>query len=68
MALTAVSMVPWPLIITTGSSGSMPLTASSISSPSSPPPCIQMSCTRSEGRRARKAASAPPESAAVRTA
>jgi hypothetical protein len=67
MALTAVSMLPWPEIISTGRSASKLLTRSSSSSPSSPPPCIQMSRISSAGLRARIAARAALESAAVRT-
>jgi hypothetical protein len=44
-ALTAVSILPWPEIMTTGRSGSSSLTRSSSSSPSRPPPCIQISST-----------------------
>jgi hypothetical protein len=67
MALTAVSMLPWPEIMITGMSVSSPLTMSSSSSPSIPPPDIQMSRISRAGLRARMAASALSPSMAVRT-
>ena len=66
MAETAVSMLPWPEIITTGRSGCCCLTMSSTCSPSSRLPCSQMSRKTRCGRRASIAASASSEVPAVR--
>src|ERR1700712_4399604 len=66
MEATAVSIVPWPEIITTGNSGCSRLMVSRISMPSSLEPCSQMSSTTSWGRRARMAVSAESESPATR--
>ena len=52
MAATAVSILPWPEIITTGSSGCSLLDPSSSCSPSSRLPCSQMSRNTRFGRRA----------------
>ena len=68
MAETAVSMVPWPEIMIAGMSGSSSWITLSSSSPSRPPPCIQMSSTHKDGLRALIARRAAFESAAVRTA
>src|ERR1051325_9113514 len=51
MAATAVSMLPWPEIITTGSSGWISLTESRSCRPSSLLPCSQMSRNTRLGRR-----------------
>ena len=68
MAETAVSMLPWPEIITTGRSGCCCLTMSSTCSPSSRLPCSQMSRKTRWGRRDSIAASASSEVPAVRVA
>ena len=67
MAATAVSMVPWPLIITTGTCGSSVWMVLRIPNPSSRDPCSHTSNTTSDGRRIRKAATAASESPAWRT-
>src|SRR5215212_6835864 len=66
MAETAVSMLPWPEIITTGSSGCWPLTRSSTWRPSRRLPCNQMSRKTRWGRRASIEARASSEGPAVR--
>ena len=66
MADTAVSMVPCPEIITTGTCGSSPSSARRMPNPSMREPCSQMSRMTSEGRRARNAAMAAVESPACR--
>ena len=66
MAATAVSILPWPEIITTGSSGCSCLIASSSCRPSSLVPCSQMSRKTRLGRRVAIAASASSLSRAVR--
>src|ERR1043166_670365 len=63
---TAVSIVPCPLIITTGSSGYSRLITSSTWMPSMRLPCSQISSTTRCGLRARTAAQAPSPSAATR--
>jgi hypothetical protein len=68
IADTAVSMLPWPEIITTGTSGCCALMWSSSSMPSIWLPCSQMSSSTSCGRRAASAASASALSPAVRGA
>src|SRR5690606_22878784 len=66
MAETAVSMVPWPEIITTGRPGCSVLISSRSSSPSRRDPCSQMSRKTSRGTRSEIAASALSASWAVR--
>ena len=51
IAATAVSRLPWPEIISTGSVGSRRLISSSSCSPSSFEPCSQTSSRTSDGRR-----------------
>ena len=55
MADTAVSIVPWPLIITTGTGGSSRRITSRSCRPSSSLPCSQTSRITSAGRRCRTA-------------
>src|ERR1700694_2199984 len=66
MAETAVSMLPWPEIITIGSSGCCPFIASSNCSPSSRLPCSQMSRNTRFGLRLATCASASSLSRAER--
>src|SRR4029079_14774752 len=66
MAATAVSILPWPLMMTTGRSGCAFLMRSSRSSPSSFEPCNQMSRITRDGRRSSIAASVSSLSFAVR--
>src|SRR5690606_2377503 len=66
MAETAVSMLPWPEIITTGRSGWRLLISSSSARPSSLLPCIQISRKTRRGTRSLMAASALSLSKAVR--
>ncbi len=66
MAVTAISIVPWPEIITTGICGSSTCSACRMPSPSSCEFCSQTSRITIEGRRARNAAIAQSESAAMR--
>src|SRR5258708_796985 len=58
MGDTAVSIVPWPLIITTGTGGSSRRITSSSCRPSSSLPCSQTSRVTSAGRRWRTASMA----------
>ena len=58
IAATAVSRLPWPEIISTGSVGSRFLTSSSNCSPSSFEPCSQTSSSSRDGRRSASACSA----------
>src|SRR3546814_6920108 len=66
IAATAVSILPWPEIISTGSEGSRFLISSSSSRPSIRELCNQTSSSTSEGRRASIAPSAASLLAAVR--
>src|SRR5690606_24894330 len=66
IAETAVSMLPWPEIITTGRLGCMVLISSSRARPSRRDPCSQMSRKTSRGTRSAMAASALSASCAVR--
>src|SRR5581483_799230 len=66
MAVTAVSMLPWPEMMTTGRSGCAFLTILSTSSPSSRLPCSQMSRITRCGRRSSTAFKASSESRASR--
>src|SRR5829696_8590217 len=59
-------MLPWPEIMTTGTSGCSALRTSRSCSPSRREPCIQMSRNTSWGRRRSTAARASSESFAVR--
>src|SRR5215831_2345990 len=66
MAVTAVSMLPWPEMMTTGSSGWVFLMMFKTSRPSRRLPCSQMSRMTSWGRRSSTALSASSESRASR--
>src|SRR6185369_6552052 len=66
IAETAVSILPWPEKMMTGSSGSRALIASSTSSPSIGEPCSQTSSRTRLGRRWSTASSAEVLSPAVR--
>ena len=66
IAATAVSMVPWPLIMTTGKAGCARIRCSRMASPSSALPRSQMSRTTSPGRRSSTAMSAESLSPATR--
>src|SRR5215467_11282567 len=66
MAVTAVSILPWPEMMTTGSSGWVFLMMFKTSRPSRRLPCSQMSRMTSWGRRSSTALSASSESRASR--